>query len=406
MVKKYVIVILWALFMSCSDDNPVEPSQSVDPTDLELTSQELIDELIALSSIDQGFIVSSSTSGEGGVYADIDFTTEATGNVLGWKGFGKNMWNTPNLIVDDLGDYSVVWYTDEGTHPQVVDRGDGDKYVRIRNGPSARYATNPGQIRPALSNPLDVIGVFRIYPQPNQEVDGLVKFVNTQSDWQITPGGFLPTGVSGGLFNRVYLRFTVDAAGNWALRLNDLSKSTPDATGTGYTISNNEHTIGSNGHPADEHLYFRAFNFREGGFSQSSLDSMQIIFENLWPLGKPSFPYDDGTGVTWNASDNSWTVNEGTFGGGNGEKGNYSYEWYYWNELDNASFPIGNKLDEHNRIDGQSGRTLDRDDISQIFTDGASAGSGDVLVMCIRTPRDSDGTEGEKISTTFVLDNR
>ncbi|MBX2849721.1 MAG: hypothetical protein KTR16_15465 [Acidiferrobacterales bacterium] len=377
--------------------------------DVDNASQNLIDELVAINEIDQGFIVSSSSNGEGGVYADTNFTTQASSDVLAWKGFGQNRWNVPNLLIENLGDYSLVWYGGEGDYPKLIDRGEGDKYVRIRNGPSARYSTNPGQIDNPITLPLDVIGVFRIYPQVGNEVDGFLKFQNTQTNWQIALSGFVSTNVSGGLFNRVYVRFTADQNGDWELRLNDLAKQTPDASGTGYTISQNEHNIGSNGHPAEEHVYFRAFNFRVGGFSYSALTQMQRVFESLWPLGKPTFPYDDGLGATWDRNENAWTVNEGVFGGGNGIKGDYSYQWYYWNsedETDNTpGNPRNNRLDFHTLIPGQSSKTLDRDDIASIYTNGAEPGAGHIWVVCIRTPRDSNGNEGEKISTTFIRDN-
>jgi len=376
---------------------------------VDVNSQDLIDELVALSEIDQGFIVSSSREGEGGVYADINTSTEASGDVRAWKGFGQNRWNTPNLLIEDLGDYSLVWFGDEGDVPQVIDRGNGDKYVRIRNGPSARYSTDPGSISPNFSAPVDIVGVFRIYPQVNREVDGLIRFANVQSNWQLVFEDFTSTNVSGGLFNRVYVRFTVNEQGDWEFRLNDIQKTTPDASGTDLSFSLREHNIGSNGHPAEEHLYFRAFNFRPGGFSQTAVAKMQTIFETLWPLGKPSFPYDDGLGATYDATENTWTVNEGDFEGGNDIKGNYSYQWYYWNSEDvpgaDPNNPLDNRLDFHTLIPGQTSRTLDRDDIASIYTNGAVAGQGHVWVLCIRTPRDSEGTEGEKISSTFIFDN-
>lgn len=370
------------------------------------SSQELIDQLVDISEIDQGFIVSRSSSGKGGVYTDTTLETETTADVIAWKGFGNKTWNAPNLFIDYIKDNSKVWFASEGKHPQVIDRGNGDKYVRFRNGPSIRYGTEPGQINPAFKNPIDVISVFRIYPQPNQEVDGFIKFTDIETNWEINLKGFLKTDISGGLFNRVYLRFTADAFGYWEVRLNDITKATPDASGNGYMLSKKEHTIGSNGHPAEEHFYFRAFNFQSGGFNQNALNKIQSIFTKLWPLGKPKFPYDMGNGVTWNAHKNEWSVNEGDFRGGNGKKGTYEYAWYYWNKLDALQFNSGNRIEEHTLIPGATSKTLDRDDISSIYTNGASPGSGDIWVLCIRTPIDSNGVEGEKISTTFIPDNR
>lgn len=384
----------------------IEENQNEFEDEKNYSPQELVDKLINIQEIDQGFIVSCSSSGKGGVYTNITLEEETSTNVIAWKGFGNNTWNTPNLFIDNIKDNSKTWFASEGKHPQVIDRGNGDKYVRFRNGPSIRYGTDPGQINPAIKNPIDIISVFRIYPHPNREVDGFIKFTDIENNWEINLRGFLKTNISGGLFNRVYLRFTVDASGYWEVRLNNITKATPDASGNGYTLSNKEHTIGSNGHPAEEHFYFRAFNFQPGGFNQNALSEIQSIFTQLWPLGKPKFPYDNGYGLTWNASKNEWSVNEGDFRGGNGEKGTYEYAWYYWNRLDTSQFSAGNKIEEHALIPGATSKTLNRDDISSLYTHGASPGSGDIWVLCIRTPKDSDGVEGEKISSTFIIDNR
>lgn len=409
------VLLLWPF--ACKQDsyrrtNPVEQK----------SNQDHIDDIILRGGADMGFSIVQASNGEGGAYQDTEMTILAANDldpVAALKGFGNRKWSTPNLTLMDNGDKSLMWFSGLldsngkkiGSHGKmrVRNRGNGDVSLQIFNGPAYRLETGDGSISPDFNPPVDIIQVARIYPCPNYEVDGLLKYPSQEENWEIMfAGRFESTSISGGVYNRCYVRITIDANGYYELRLNDLDKDVPDATGK-YDFSLGEQTVGSNGHPQEIYWYTRLYKF--GVFSQKQIDLLQESFEIIWPLGVPYYPHDDGISIkhSWNDNDNTWTSPKGTFSGGSGTEGTYVYQWYYHNSADNNLFPRNNKLNSQRPIAVPSGSTriLDRDEMWEAgyYTGGALPGEGQIQVMCIRIPYDDEGVAGEPIQSNWILDN-
>ena len=372
-------------------------------------NQALIDEIYALEDIDRGWMVNKSSSNEGGVWTNNTATTEATGDAVFIQGFGNS---AVDLEILENGSKDDYWFAAESAKgiAQVIDRGEGDKYIRIHNGPAMRWHSNV----PSFSNPVDVIQVMRPYNGADFETDGFVKYTNIDTDWDpfLEGGSFIQANVSGGLYNFAIVRMTIDGSGNWEFRLNDLDKDTPDANGSGESFSFSQTFLGANGHPAAIHFYARYMNLG-GTFSDASLNTIQNNWETMVGTAgsKPSFPCLSGFRfLDWDGSSESWSVPDGTFTGGSGIEGTHRYKWYYFNSADNTKFPIDNKLDNMKAIPvaSASTQTLLRSEMQSegsIYVGGSNPGSGHVYVVCIITPVDSEGLQGQQIVTRYSRDS-
>jgi len=419
-MKRLTIAIAFSLLMfACKRDSQVEPIDDV--------IQGHIDNIILNSGVDMGFSIVSSSTGEGGAFQDTDMTVRAEGNldkVAALKGFGNNPWNTSNLILVRNFDKSNVWFSEEldsngdpiDSHGQMLirDHGNGYKFLKIYNGPPYRMDTEPISISPSLENPVDIIQVVRVLPCVPGERDGLI--LRRSSDWNIDLSSPpLTTGTTNLLHHLIYVRFTLDASGNWELRYNDLDKATPDASGSGYFINRTEEWVGAQGHPLEEQWFCKLYKF--GEFNASELNLLQTSFESIWPLGLPTYPYDDGGEIVstlFDRDNNTWEAPVGEFGGGSGDAGQYIFRWYF-HSGDTERFPVQDKLDEHVMIDptlvpSASTSVLSRDEMVSAgiyYTNGIEPGNpaSSVSIMSVRIPIDSEGAVGEPLQSSWVRDN-
>ena len=384
---------------------------TINDIDNEGSYQNLIDEIYALSDIHQGWMVPASSSGEGGVWTDNTATTQATGDAVYIKGFGTNQISSPGMSVETNKSKDKYWYRDETETgiAQVVDRGGGHKYIRIHNGPAMRWRTD--NLSSRFGHPMDAIQVVRVGNGANYETDGMLKYIDFDENWEIMLGDFQSLKVGGGLYNFTIVRFTVDAAGNWEFRMNDLDKEIPDASGSGYSINRNADWLGANGHPAEIQFFARYFHFG-GTFSNASLNTIQNNWEQMVgaPGSKPSYPLLSGLReVSWDLNTGTWTVPDGTFTGGSGTPGTHLYQWYWYDSEDDERFAHWNRLDSQDPIPVSSATTnvLSRKDMlgSPDVYKYSNPGTNKISIMCVITPVDDHGIKGERIVTIYDTDN-
>lgn len=366
-------------------------------------SQALWDEIAALG--DWVLAPFQTTAGDGGAYEESGLTTLVSdgSGVYGIKGFGNNVPSISNIIRESYTDPSSadIWYSSEGALPIYKDRGGFDKYIRIRNGKNIRFATDPGSLSPSITRPYHHIEMMRIYPCPGNETTSFWKWQDGNKMRYLK--GSLDSVIDANLFKDQLWEIKFDGSGNWVIYVDGVE----DTSGSGEAPSSNEWYIGSNGHPLEHQFRFAMWKF--GTFSAADLTTIRNNAASIWPAVVPSYPALDTihvlTSSQWETVENVWDLTRNktvVFSGGNGIEGTHDYQWYYWSSADTGTFPIGNKLDEHLALSGATSSTLDRDSYS---TEIPIPGNGDIWVMCVITPKDSLGAEGEKIVTSWIQDN-
>ncbi len=382
------------------------------------TNQELWDEISTLA--DFGMSAFETSSGEGGAYDDMTQTVKSTNNsnVQSFKGFGNNMPNVTNFLAIRALDPSTneIWYKDEGGYPVLrTDTNEGLGYLRIHNGNGLEYETGAGSISPSITAPYSQFICMRVYPGALNERTGFWKERNNSDIAFVQTNPEIQTTFSIERFKWIKLLFEIDGSGNWQFYHNGVVID----SGVGGTLNSiNELLIGANGHPIEHHFAFQLDKF--GLWTDQEKAKLYAYTDLMYPFEFPTQPYYDTintlTSQQWNTSTKEWDLYRNktvVFGGGNGVEGTPSYQWYYYDDANPNPFPETDKLDYHlpfEGVDGQ-GSTLNRNHYiagngrgnATIFNNPASAPF--IRLMCVITPRDSTGLEGEKIVSSWTVDN-
>lgn len=315
------------------------------------------DAIVALA--DYGHGVMSATSGGGGCYKETSVTNLcANGDeCMGLKAFGNLQPTALKLIYKGnlalTPSNALIWWKDFGNTtslaPLYIDRGGGDKYLRMLNGPvnTSYYETDPGSISPNVVHPVDFIMAFRYVPHtPDEGVNRIKTLGSTVATERIsaidgyTPNLTTANGVTYNYYIDNILRVLVRADGTWQIWVNGVSK----ATGTGGTFSTNEWIWGTSSHVQQCHMRYNLVKF--GEFSSTDIASIYANSQTIWPWQKPSYPFLTevyyGDNSTFDGTAKAWTVGLGktpVFTGGTGTAGTHKYLWYWFDSIDTTLFP-------------------------------------------------------------------